>query len=200
MLTKQINPMIKSVLILFLFSILFFGCSRTNDQSTKVVEASIEPLQEKSPEDILKELGITVPEMSVPIASYVKYVKTGNLVFVAGHGPCSPRGKGDTGTLGKDLTVEEGYQAARRTAICLLGTIKHAAGGDLSKVKRIVRVFGMVNSAPDFNEQHKVINGASDLFLKVFGEKGKHARAAVGMASLPVNLSVEIELVVELEE
>ncbi|MGB3465454.1 MAG: RidA family protein [Cyclobacteriaceae bacterium] len=159
-----------------------------------------EERQDSSPAEKLKALGITLPEMSVPVANYVKYVRTGNLIFIAGHGPCSPRTEGDTGTVGKDLTVEEGYQAARRTAICLLGTINHAVGGDLSKVKRIVKVFGMVNSAPDFNEQHLVINGCSDLLVEVFGEKGKHARAAVGMVSLPVNLSVEIEMVIEVED
>lgn len=178
------------------------GCQQNTANSNKeVVEASLQDQKSgPTPEEKLKELGITLPEMSVPVANYVKYVRTGNLIFIAGHGPCSPRVEGDTGMLGKDLTVEEGYQAARRTAICLMGTINHATGGDLSKVKRIVRVFGMVNSTPDFDEQHKVMNGCSDLLVEVFGEKGKHARAAVGMASLPIDLSVEIEMVIEVED
>lgn len=194
----------KQVFLPLLLIFFFIGCEQQKpaDHQADSVQAKavVAEQQERTPEQRLKELGITLPEMSVPVANYVKYVKTGNLIFIAGHGPCSPRVKGDTGTLGKDMTVEEGYEAARRTAICLLGTINHATGGDLSKVKRIVRVFGMVNSAPDFNEQHKVINGCSDLLVDVFGEKGKHARAAVGMVSLPINLSVEIEMVIEVEE
>lgn len=194
--------------IKFLFTVLFsasFFCScqqqTTPKENTEALSAKVSDSQRKpTPEERLKELGIVLPEMSVPVANYVKYVKTGNLIFIAGHGPCSPRVTGDTGTLGKDMTVEEGYEAAKRAAICILGTINHATGDDLSKVKRIVRVFGMVNSTPDFNEQHKVMNGCSDLLVKVFGEKGKHARAAVGMVSLPINLSVEIEMVIEVEE
>ncbi|MEL7144724.1 MAG: RidA family protein [Bacteroidota bacterium] len=191
-------------LLIFACFLIGFLASCQPNNTTDEKEVVTVTLQQASktttPEERLKELGITLPEMSEPVANYVKYVKTGNLIFIAGHGPCSPRGKGDTGTLGKDLTVEEGYQAARRTAICLLGTINHATGGDLSKVKRIVRVFGMVNSAPEFDEQHKVMNGCSDLLVEVFGEKGKHARAAVGMVSLPVDLSVEIEMVIEVTE
>lgn len=149
------------------------------------------------PEDKLKDLGIELPPPTKPVANFVKYVKTGNLVFLAGHGPCDP--EVPRGKLGKDLSIEQGYQAARQTATCLLSTLKDAIG-DLNKVKRVVRVFGMVNCTADFTDQPKVINGCSDLLTEVFGEQGKHARAAVGMNSLPSIIPVEIEMIVEIEE
>ena len=155
--------------------------------------------QVNNPSAQLKKLGIELPEPSKPIANYVKYVKTGNLIFLSGHGPCD-RTKVKMGKLGKDLTIDEGYEAARQTGICLLATLNMALDGDLSKVKRIVRVIGMVNSADEFYDQPKVINGCSDLMVEVFGDKGKHARAAVGMASLPSNIPVEIEMIVEVED
>ncbi len=153
---------------------------------------------QSDPEAKLKELGITLPAVGVPLANYVSTVRTGNLVFLAGHGPAQPWSKSATGKLGRDLTVKEGYEAARNVAINLLASLK-AEIGDLRKVKRIVRVFGMVNAVDSFTEQPEVINGCSDLLVAVFGPKGKHARAAVGMGSLPRNLSVEIEMVVEVE-
>lgn len=152
-----------------------------------------------SPESRLAELGITLPEMPAPIANYVRSVRTGNLVFLSGHGPLKPGGGYVTGKVGKDLTVEEGYAAARLTAIALLSSLKGEIG-DLSQVKRVVRVFGMVNTTPDFTDQSKVINGASDLLVEVFGDRGKHVRAAVGMVSLPIDLAVEIEMVVEIAD
>ncbi len=150
-------------------------------------------------EQKLKELGLQLPAASKPIANYVKYVRTGNLLFLAGHGPTKADGTNITGKVGKDLTIEQGYEAAKITALSLLATLKDALGGDLSKVKRIVKVNGYVNCLPDFTEQPKVINGCSDLLVAVFGEKGKHARAAMGMVALPNNIAVEIELVVEVE-
>lgn len=147
----------------------------------------------------LAELGIELPEPRPPVANYVRAVRTGKLVFLAGHGPVQPDGTYVTGRLGEDLTVEQGYEAARLTAIALLASLKQEIG-DLDKVTRIVRVFGMVSSTPSFTEQPAVINGASDLLVEVFGEKrGKHARAAVGMASLPIGIAVEIEMVVEVK-
>ena len=147
----------------------------------------------QSPEDRLRELGITLPVPSSPVANYVKWRQAGNLIYLAGDGA-------DVyGKLGKDLTIEQGYEAARLTAIEILATLKMACG-DLSRIKQFVKVRGMVNSAEDFYEQPKVINGFSDLIVDVFGEKGKHARAAVGQVSLPFNLAVEIEVIVELEE
>lgn len=146
----------------------------------------------------IADLGLKIPEMSTPSANFVKYVRSGNLLFIAGHGPCG--GEFKRGKLGIDLTIEEGYTAARQTGICILGTLKHAVNGDWSRIKQIVKVKGMVQSAPDFYDQPKVVNGCSDLFVEVFGEKGKHARAAVGMISLPSNIPVEIEVIVELNE
>lgn len=152
-----------------------------------------------SPEQRLAELGIELPQMPAPIANYVRSVRTGNLVFLSGHGPLKPEGGYVTGKVGKDLTVEEGYAAARLTAIALLSSLKGEIG-DLGRVQRVVRVFGMVNTVPDFTDQSKVINGASDLLVEVFGERGKHVRAAVGMVSLPIGLAVEIEMVVEIAD
>ena len=153
---------------------------------------------QNDPEKNLKNLGINLPEMSQPVANYVKFVQSGDLIFMAGHGPSGTLDKSNTGKLGKDLTIEQGYAAARSTGISLLATLK-AAVGDLNRVVRIVKVTGMVNSASDFYDQPKVVNGCSDLMTEVFGEKGKHARAAVGMASLPSNICVEIEMIVEVK-
>jgi enamine deaminase RidA (YjgF/YER057c/UK114 family) len=152
----------------------------------------------QTPEQNLKSLGIELIEPTKPIANYVKAVRTGNLIFLSGHGPSKSDGTSITGKLGADLTIEEGQHAARITAISLLSTLK-AELGDLSKVVRIVKLTGMVNCTPDFYDQPKVINGCSDLLVEVFGEKGKHARAAIGMVSLPNNIAVEIEMVVEVE-
>ncbi len=147
----------------------------------------------------VKELNIELPPLSKPIANYVKAVRSGNLLFLAGHGPQHMDGTWTTGKVGKDLTIEQGYEAARLTAIQLLATIK-AELGTLNKVKRIVKVNGMVNCTPDFTDQPKVINGCSDLLVAVFGENGKHARAAVGMNALPMNTSVEIDMIIEISE
>lgn len=146
----------------------------------------------------LKDLGIELMAPTRPMANYVKAVRTGNLLFLAGHGPTRSDGSNITGKVGKDLTLEQGYDAAKQTAISLLSTLK-AELGDLNKVKRVVKVLGMVNCGPDFTDQPKVINGCSDLLVAVFGEKGKHARSAVGMNSLPSNIAVEIEIIVEVE-
>lgn len=149
-------------------------------------------------EQKIKDLGIELFTPPPPVANYVKAVRTGNLVFLAGHGPTKPDGSYITGKVGSDLTIKEGYDAARLVAIALLSSLK-AEIGDLNKVKRIVKVKGMVNATSDFTSQPEVINGCSDLLVEIFGDKGKHARAAVGMGSLPRNISVEIEMVVEVE-
>jgi enamine deaminase RidA (YjgF/YER057c/UK114 family) len=146
----------------------------------------------------LKELGIELITPTSPVANYVKAVRTGNLLYLSGDGPMGADGKYITGKLGADLTIEQGYAAARQTGISILSTLK-AELGDLNKVKRVVKVLGMVNSANTFTDQPKVINGFSDLMVAVFGEKGKHARSAVGMVSLPSNIAVEIEIIVEVE-
>ncbi len=152
----------------------------------------------QTPEDKLKELKIELPPVTQPIANYVHVVRTGNLLFLAGKGPSDVKGVFITGKVGKDLTLEEGQQAARLTAINQLAVLK-AELGSLTKIKRIVKVLGMVNCEADFKDHPTVINGFSDLMVEVFGEKGKHARSAVGMCSLPRNMAVEIELIVEVE-
>lgn len=145
--------------------------------------------------DRLKELGITLPEPVQPIATYVRYYQTGNLLLISGTGP----GEGaKPGKLGRDLTVEEGYAVARDVGVSIISTINDALGGDLDRVNRVVKILGMVNSMPDFTDQPKVINGCSDLMVEVFGEKGRHTRSAVGFAALPGNIAVEIEAMVEL--
>lgn len=153
---------------------------------------------QNTPEEKLKAMGIELPVPSKPIANYVKYVRTGNLIYLSGHGPTKADGTNITGKVGKDLTLEQGYEAAKTTGISLIATLKDAVG-DLSKVKRIVKVLGMVNCTDSFTDQPKVINGFSDLMVAVFGEKGKHARSAVGMNSLPSNIAVEVEMIVEVE-
>ncbi len=146
----------------------------------------------------LKELKIELPTIGKPIANYVHIVRTGNLLFLAGKGPSNAEGVYTTGKVGKELTLEQGKEAAKLTAINQLAVLK-AELGNLNKVKRIVKVLGMVNCEADFKDHPKVINGFSDLMVDVFGEKGKHARSAVGMCSLPLNMAVEIELIVEVE-
>ena len=152
-----------------------------------------------SPEARLKELGIALPEVSPAIANYVGVVRSGNLLFLAGHLPRDAEGEVMKGKLGDDLTVEEGYAAARRAAIALLATTK-AEIGDLDRVVRVVKVFGMVNATPDFTSHSQVINGCSDLLGEVFGERGRHARAACGFSSLPLGAAVEIEMIVEVRD
>jgi enamine deaminase RidA (YjgF/YER057c/UK114 family) len=146
----------------------------------------------------LKEMGVELPQAATPAANYVPSVRTGNLVFLSGHGPVEEDGSLIIGKVGADITIEQGYAAARRVAIGLLGSLK-AQIGDLDLVKRIVKLLGLVNCSPDFTEQPNVINGASDLFVDVFGERGKHARSAVGSNALPFNIAVEIEMIVEVE-
>ena len=156
-------------------------------------------LSAQDAETKLKEKGIVLSAPGKPVANYVNAVRVGNLLFLAGKGPAKPDGSYITGKVGKDLTVEQGYEAARLTAISHLSVLK-AELGDLNKVKRIVKVLGMVNCTDDFKDQPKVINGYSDLMVEIFGEKGRHARSAVGMNSLPLGIAVEIEVIVEVEE
>lgn len=147
-------------------------------------------------EAILKEKGIKLPEVPKPSANYVPAVRVGNLLFVSGHGPQKDIAKGK---VGAELSLEEGYNAARNTALCILSTIKNTIG-DLNKVRRIVKLTGFVNCSEDFTDQPKVVNGASDLFVELFGENGKHSRSAVGMYQLPGNIPVEIEAIIEVED
>ena len=147
-----------------------------------------------SAEKKLTELGITLGPVTPPVANYVNAVRTGNLLYLAGKGPAG----NVAGIVGKDITVEQAYGHARTTGLNLMAVMKDELGS-LDRVKRIVKVLGMVNAVPGFPDQPKVINGCSDLFVEVFGERGKHARSAVGMGSLPNNIPVEIEVIVEVE-
>jgi len=151
-------------------------------------------------EQRLKELGLELPPpFEAPAGmNFVPWVRHGNLIFLAGHGPTRGKEVAYRGRVGADLTLEQGYAAARLTGLNLLGTLKGALG-DLDRVKRIVKVLGMVACAENFTQQPAVINGASDLFVEVFGERGRHARSAVGLYALPLGIPVEIEMIVEVE-
>ena len=148
--------------------------------------------------DRLTELGITLETVPEPMGNYVHAVRTGKLLFLSGKGPRKAEGGVSTGKVGNDVTLEQGYQDARSVGITLMAVMENELGS-LDGVKQIVKVLGMVNSAPDFTDHPKVINGCSDLFVEVFGDKGRHARSAVGMAALPSNITVEIEVIVEVE-
>lgn len=149
-----------------------------------------------TPQEKLQQLGITLPPVSAPAAAYVPFVRTGNLVFLSGH-IARKDGCAWVGKLGDTLDTAEGKLAARAIAIDLMGTLQ-AAVGDLNNIKRIVKVMSLVNSTPHYTEQHLVTNGASELFGEVFGDKGKHARSAFGVAQIPMGACVEIELIAEL--
>ncbi|MCL6259606.1 RidA family protein [Aquiflexum sp. TKW24L] len=175
------------------FFLFILSCNSPENKNQQLSENSWDAEQR------IKELGIILPEPSTPVANYVNVVRTGNLLFLAGKGPGLPDGTFITGKVGQDLTIEQGKEAARMVAINQLAVLK-AELGDLNKVKRIVKVLGMVNCNSDFIQQPQVINGFSDLMVEVFGEKGKHARSAVGMNALPMNIAVEVELIVEIED
>jgi enamine deaminase RidA (YjgF/YER057c/UK114 family) len=176
----------KNIFLFLLILFIFESCSPKPTQMLYTI----------TPEAKLKELGIEIPKASPPVANYVNVVRTGNLLYTAGKGPNKADGTLVTGKVGKDLSIEEGYHAAQLCAIQLISLLKEELG-DLSKVKRIVKVLGMVNCETDFTSQPEVINGCSDFLVKVFGDRGKHARSAVGMGSLPRNIAVEVELIVE---
>lgn len=156
-------------------------------------------LSAQDAESRLKEKGIVLTTPASPIANYVNAVRVGNLLYLAGKGPQRTDNSYIIGKVGHDLTIEQGYEAARLTAINHLAVIR-AELGSLNKVKRIVKVLGMVNCTDSFTDQPKVVNGYSDLMVEIFGEKGKHARSAVGMAALPLNMAVEVEVIVEIED
>ncbi len=147
-----------------------------------------------SVEERLQELGITLPQVGAPQGNYVHAVRTGSLLFLAGKGP-----RNSVGKVGADVTVEQAYQDAREVGLYLLRVMQDELGS-LDKVKRVVKVLGMVNAVPEFGRQPQVVNGCSDLFVQVLGDKGRHARSAVGMGSLPGGITVEIEVIVEVED
>jgi enamine deaminase RidA (YjgF/YER057c/UK114 family) len=175
-----------------------FRCAALAFAFTALVPLAV-AAQGDSPEERLARLGIELPPAPDPVANYVNGVRTGNLIFLAGKGPRRADGTEISGKLGADLSIDQGYEAARLTAINQLAVLKEMIG-DLSRVVRIVKVLGMVNSDPSFVDQPAVINGFSDLMVGVFGERGRHARAAVGMASLPRGQAVEIEMIVEVRD
>jgi enamine deaminase RidA (YjgF/YER057c/UK114 family) len=148
-----------------------------------------------SAEARLKELGIVLPELRKPVANYLPYRIAGNMLYLSGQGPLDEHGKQMTGKLGRDIDIEEGYRRARRVGLGLLAAMRDALGS-LDRVDYIVKLLGMVNAMPDFNDSPKVINGCSDLFVEVFGDAGRHARSAVGNVMLPNQISVEIEGIV----
>jgi enamine deaminase RidA (YjgF/YER057c/UK114 family) len=152
--------------------------------------------QPASAEARLRERGITLPNMQAPVANYVPFVRTGNLVSTAGLGPTRPDGSFITGVVGRDVSLEDAYAHARITGLLLLATVRQAAG-NLDNVTRAVHVRGMVNAVPGFTDHPRVINGCTDLFVEVLGDRGRPARAAIGMGSLPFNITVEIEAVFE---
>jgi len=144
----------------------------------------------------LEQLGITLPAVGAPLGNYVHVRQAGNLLFLSGKGPLNnPDGTPPHGKLGAGMTIEDGYRHARSVGLVLIAAVKDALGGDLDRVEAVVKVLGMVNAAPDFEDHPKVVNGCSDLFVDVFGERGRHARSAVGMSSLPGGIPVEIEAI-----
>lgn len=151
-------------------------------------------MQDMTPEQRIAAGGHTLPSVSAPVANYVKWRRAGNILYLSGHGEC---GEALTGKLGAGLTVQQGYDSAQRVGLCMLATIKSAVG-ELSEVKQVLQIMGMVNASPDFTQQPQVVNGFSDLFVLAFGDSGKGARAAVGMGSLPSGIAVEISAIVEL--
>jgi enamine deaminase RidA (YjgF/YER057c/UK114 family) len=154
------------------------------------------PATKSLAEKRLADLGITLTDLPKPMANYVPFVRSGNLLFISGQGPRTPDNKFLTGKVGKDITVAEAYDHARLVGINLLAVVNHAQNG-LETVKRVVKLTGFVNATDDFRDHPKVINGCSDLLVEVFGETGRHARSAVGVSGLPENISVEIEAIFE---
>jgi enamine deaminase RidA (YjgF/YER057c/UK114 family) len=176
---------------------MIISCNTKTDHTVMETkkETSVIPA-DYNPEEKLEQLGISLAAASPPVANFVNTVRSGNLIFLSGKGPLQSNGENIEGKVGGDLTIEQGYEAARITGINQLSVLKSELG-NLNKVVRIVKVLGMVNATPEFSDHPKVINGYSDLMVAVFGERGKHARAAVGMGSLPGNIAVEIEMIVE---
>ncbi len=169
------------------------GCAKTDSKQGRNVQTS------GLIDARLSELGITLPKFAPPVATYASYRIVGDMVYISGIGPAPIKGAKLLGKLGQDLSVEEGAYAAKRTALNIISQAKAACGDNLDKIKQWVRLTGYVNSSPDFTDQPQVMNGASELLVKVFGDKGLHARAALGMNALPFNIAVEIEASFQLE-
>ena len=184
--TMAFKPILAVLIFLIIPSFAYLQERGANDNFNYDIEKRIESLD------------LVLPNVSAPVANYQNAVVTGNLVFLSGKGPRSDKGEILKGKLGSDTSIEEAYQAARRVGVMQLATLKEAIG-DLNRVKKIVKVTGMVNATDDFTQHPEVINGFSDLMEEVFGERGKHARAAVGMSSLPRGMICEIEMIVEID-
>ena len=152
-----------------------------------------------SAEERVIELGLDISQPPGPVGNYVPAVRTGNLIFLSGQGPRNPDGSFITGKVGKDLSAEEAYEAARRVGIGLLAALKRELGS-LDKVERLVKTLGMVNAVPEFTDHPAVINGTSDLLVEVFGDNGRGARSAVGMGSLPNQIPVEVEIILQIKD
>ena len=152
-----------------------------------------------SAEENLKKLGLSLPNVPTPVGNYVPWKRDGNTIYLSGQGPRRPDGTRISGKVGKDVTIEQAYEHAKLIGLGLLAVAKQAAGGSLDKVE-VLKVLGMVNAVPEFTDQPKVINGCSDLFVAVLGERGRHARSAVGMGSLPNQITVEVEAVMRVVE
>jgi len=180
--------------ILLITTIFLISCNPNGNKNTP---SQNEPIASIDFDKKLESLNIKLTKSSPPVANYVNVTQAGNTLYLAGKGPTLSDGSLVTGKVGRDLTVKEGYVAARLVGVAQLSVLKDYLG-DLNKVKRILKVNGMVNATDEFTQQPEVINGYSDLMVEVFGDKGKHARAAVGMASLPRNIAVEIEMIVEI--
>ena len=172
------------ILLLFVIPAFLISCSNAQTK--------------ENPEARLKELGIQLRTPTSPVANYVEAVRVGKMIYLSGQGPHKSDGTFIIGKVGNELNLEQAQAAAKLSGICLLESLK-AEIGNLNKVKRIVKVLGMVNAIPSFEQQSQVVNGFSDLMVDVFGESGKHARSAIGVASLPMNIPVEIEMIVELK-
>jgi enamine deaminase RidA (YjgF/YER057c/UK114 family) len=177
--------MSRTYLKLILFAFLLTGSAAVHAQGRTDVEKR------------LTELGVTLPKLNPSKGNLLRAVRVGNLVYLSGHGPDKPGGGQILGKVGDDLTVEQGKEAAKLCGIALLASLKEEIG-DLNKVKRVVKVLGLVNSTPTLTQQPQVINGFTDFMVEVFGQSGKHARSAIGVASLPSGIAVEIEMIVEI--
>jgi len=179
------------------YTILFFTILLSACEYSYTVDMDQNAINGKVTYKVLTDLGIELKSPTAPVANYTNVVQAGKLLFLAGKGSRTDSGQIISGKVGRDLTVKQGYEAAKRVAISQIEVL-HSHLGDLGKVKRIVKVTGMVNATDDFTQHPEVINGFSDFMVEVFGDRGKHARAAVGMASLPRNLAVEIDMIVEI--
>lgn len=185
----------KTRALFLILSLLVLSCTGQPEDSPRTSN----PAYDYDVEERIRELGIELRTPPPPLASYIRTSRIGNIVFLSGHGPDLPEGGRVIGKVGRELTLEQGQEAARWAAISLLSSLR-AEIGDLNKVVRIAKVTGMVNAVPEFTQHSQVINGFSDLMVEIFGDAGRHTRASVGMSSLPFNMAVEIEMIVEVSD